>query len=663
MPGASALLKYPSLSTWLRVVGVSEESRNALESRLTTLDQLREKTESELNRILLSSSCSSSASLAAQRGEDLRKLNEALLSLRKYTDATLQGARSGHPPLQDPAELYWDSWTTKADTKAAAATCPVVSAATLSATCATSSPKPDTTSTSYIYGAVPLSTGAVLPPKPDSVASSLSSNSSLASSLPPPSPGPGLLQQTPTVVSTQQYHHQQYTLQQQQQQLPPATPPGGTQPKSTSSASSSSSNSKSDYPLTKSKSHECDLGNRINPSGQQSDESSSCSVTSKLNDNSNAATSVVTAISVLSSSRRRRQPTSDSGGGMTDDSSLAESGPSPPLSSPSPFETPAMIASGGCSGSGHSLQVPPKSPRTPRSMGHAIRHLFKKTLKPGKCDHCSEYMFNGLKCKECKFKCHRDCEPKVPPSCSLPDDLVKYYVKQMTKEGSPILTHSHPYSTDPSVSAFTATGAIARIGSAIQHMPDSSSNTSSCNSSTPSSPAVMVTSTHPTPPHSASIYHKGTKFTFPDPPKTLNWLEAPPPGAGAMGGSGGGPGQLPKVQSPNPIIDSVKSCDSDKTLSGKFGHVIIIILSLTHTSVSPTSPSGASGSSGSAGTAYRLDSQDSTASADDAASQWQAGRQTSISLREWDIPYEELVILDKIGSGRFSTGKCLSSWR
>ena len=63
---------------------------------------------------------------------------------------------------------------------------------------------------------------------------------------------------------------------------------------------------------------------------------------------------------------------------------------------------------------------------------------------------------------------------------------------------------------------------------------------------------------------------------------------------------------------------------------------------------------GASGSSGSAGTAYRLDSQDSV---DDSSNSWLATRQTSISLREWDIPYEELNIGDKIGSGRFSTGK------
>ncbi len=348
-------------------------------------------------------------------------------------------------------------------------------------------------------------------------------------------------------------------------------------------------------------------------------------------------------------------------------------------------------------------------------MGHAIRHRFKKTLKPGRCDHCSEYMFNGkrhsviffllcqsirthyanmtlffcfatgLKCRECKFKCHRDCESKVPPSCSLPDDLVDYYVKQMTKEGSPILPHMRPqgpglphYASGPasdfrlagSLGSAFSSGPLGRqgggggggAGSAGSAYPDSSSNTSSCNSSTPSSPAVVVTASHPTPPHSASIHNKGTRFTFPDPPVTLRLHDPPagPSSAGPLhhhhhnnqqnqpplsagGGFGGGgigatlfPHQAqpaPKVTSPNPIIDSVKSYDSDKTLSAT------------------------SGSSGSGGTAYRLDSQDSTASVDDSSSTWTAGRQTSISLREWDIQYEELDIGDKIGSGRFSTGK------
>ena len=81
----------------------------------------------------------------------------------------------------------------------------------------------------------------------------------------------------------------------------------------------------------------------------------------------------------------------------------------------------------------------------------------------------------------------------------------------------------------------------------------------------------------------------------------------------------------------------------------KFCHIVFLFL-------------GTSGSSGSAGTAIRLNSQDSTASVDDAGSPWNATRQTSISLREWDIPYEELKIADKIGSGRFSTGNFLKSY-
>ena len=44
--------------------------------------------------------------------------------------------------------------------------------------------------------------------------------------------------------------------------------------------------------------------------------------------------------------------------------------------------------------------------------------------------------------------------------------------------------------------------------------------------------------------------------------------------------------------------------------------------------------------------------QDSTTSVEgDIGSTWSSGRQ--MSIREWDIPLEELKIGDKIGSGRF----------
>jgi len=38
---------------------------------------------------------------------------------------------------------------------------------------------------------------------------------------------------------------------------------------------------------------------------------------------------------------------------------------------------------------------------------------------------------SGLKCKECKYKCHRDCECKVPPSCGLPRELVDEFRKTL----------------------------------------------------------------------------------------------------------------------------------------------------------------------------------------------------------------------------------------
>ena len=64
------------------------------------------------------------------------------------------------------------------------------------------------------------------------------------------------------------------------------------------------------------------------------------------------------------------------------------------------------------------------------------------------------------------------------------------------------------------------------------------------------------------------------------------------------------------------------------------------------------------GSSGSAGTAFRLDSQESTASVEDTGSvTWSASRVNSINAKEWDIPYESLTFVEKIGAGRFSEGK------
>ena len=194
--------------------------------------------------------------------------------------------------------------------------------------------------------------------------------------------------------------------------------------------------------------------------------------------------------------------------------------------------------------------------------------------------------------------------------------MVKYYFNHLSKENSPILNRTLPESERGS--------AYSRSGTQVAGMnplhpnkpwPDSSSNTSSCNSSTPSSPNVILDSTpNPTPPHSASMYTSGVQFTFPNPGQ--NGSETPLHCHSSQSGYVGSKLQkdssmigvnagchtaqqninysshqqlsqasLPQVhpQNPrspnpgNPLIVSIQSNDSDKTLSSKYSNLNFIL--------------------------------------------------------------------------------------
>lgn len=56
-------------------------------------------------------------------------------------------------------------------------------------------------------------------------------------------------------------------------------------------------------------------------------------------------------------------------------------------------------------------------PIVTHSLGYIVPHRFIKRFKVMTCDYCSKQMFFGLKCKECKYRCHKDCESYVPISC------------------------------------------------------------------------------------------------------------------------------------------------------------------------------------------------------------------------------------------------------
>ena len=105
---------------------------------------------------------------------------------------------------------------------------------------------------------------------------------------------------------------------------------------------------------------------------------------------------------------------------------------------------------------------------------------------------CDKVYILGLKCKSCKYKCHRDCELRVLPSCGMPSEYIDAVRQILEGSPSPLLA---PRIMMPSPGRLTPrdkrrlhSGGNPLINYAN---PDSSSTTSSCSSSTPSSPALL----------------------------------------------------------------------------------------------------------------------------------------------------------------------------
>ncbi|XP_005191210.2 kinase suppressor of Ras 2 [Musca domestica] len=177
-----------------------------------------------------------------------------------------------------------------------------------------------------------------------------------------------------------------------------------------------------------------------------------------------------------------------------------------------------FVESSNNSSNNNSLQVPlsPCTPIVNLSMSHNIAHRFNTVVKVATCDLCLKPMFIGRKCKECKYRCHKVCEPDVPPSCCLPPEFIKEFknaIKDQVAAGyHNQLTHTlqtqSPNQSHGSLgkqrkartagggrhqkhgSNVSASNAGGIIGGGGMHA-DSSSPGSSCNSSSPSSPALF----------------------------------------------------------------------------------------------------------------------------------------------------------------------------
>lgn len=542
--------QYPSLQQWLRVVGLTQESIQMICSKANSLEALKEKSEHELGSMLGENN--------VKHEEELRRLCRALHNLRRYMDVLLRGDMDN-----SDMNLYWDSWDSwdRHHLRTGASPRPARSRTTRC-----SVPSEDS---------IPYHNNNNLN---SDILAQASSVTSLLSTSPPSTP---LLQRPGCGIKF------------------PTTPPPC---KKHQIGLQNTISQPEVFPLTKSKSHESQLANRL----ENGDSASSCG---------NDPVSCV--------GRRNRLPTEP--GSCSSTADIA--GDSFLLNSNSPIKSPPYSSAesddNSFKGTVTSLQVP-KSPRTPtvtRGMGHIIAHRFTKTFKMmTTCDYCDKQMFigTGLKCKECKYKCHRDCESKVPPSCGLPQELFDEFKRSVQGDSmvnvSPILTK--PGITSPNHHNSNLLSSLNRRDRKRSHphssmnIPfqgaDSSSNTSSCNSSTPSSPALLPANTSQTPQAPAK-----QQFHFPD--VVLN--------------------EKGVTLETHRLEGTTMSSDSERTVS--------------------VSGSG-SVSTDSERTPVRVDSQDSQVSdGEPGDSRWP--RQNSLSMREWDIPYDELKIGEPIGTGRFGT--------
>lgn len=545
------------------IAGLSPESLNVVMQRVSTLELLLDKNDIELRSILNNN--------ANVREEETRRLVRAMLNLKRCRESINLGEK-------EPADLYWDSWDRHHHIRSGA------------------SPRPNRSiarnqGNRYAY---PTNHQVHSPPPeiylPDhnSKLSTISPEEitrSCATSLLTPSPSPP---SSPLINNNKQKAVKGF----------PTTPPPYKrhqtylgQPQSnlaTSTAGTCSMNQNEVNSLTKSISHEM-----INQQQQQPFEQTTENSTVKnqqqqhqpqpvpYNSNSNGNQTVIHTVQT-SRSRLNTEPTSDN--------------------YPDHFD--------------NSINIPvPRSPCTP-IMGHMIAHRFIKKFKVGTCDLCHKQMIYGLRCKDCKYLCHKDCENRVPPSCCLPRELIDEFKKTLP--------------SDIFMSGNNSPG-IYRP-KCFDRQTNVSSPASSCNSSTPSSPAP-ATINIPIPHTPATGKH--TQFDFSDAATTSSSTVI----------------RIQEVSSPR------KEIYIQKPVSPRIIQTNVTELANCQESektISLTSSNSASTSSDR--THLRIDSlEENEEREDENALQEHWTRQNSVSLKEWDIPFDDLEIMEKIGDGRFGT--------
>ncbi|CAD6995865.1 kinase suppressor of Ras 2 [Ceratitis capitata] len=715
------------LKKWLRVVGISQESSYICLNRLSTLEQLLEQSDEELKQLLGNNP-------SYRTDEDIRRLTTAMHNLRKCKEsfgnlesdisntATPNNALSeGKEQLTE--QLFWDSWDRHHNHhhhhRSSMGNIGVTSSPRAhriitkhakqhlhqSAGNSRQSPSHDhsckATSTAAINNVIEDSSsmqGSTLtltltPSPPNSPFTPTSLISTFSTACSGGSSANGTPQRSKPAGTPPPMKKHQTLLSNLQQNTP-------THIASIGPAISASQQDSSMFPLSKSKSNGSQF--RDTPLSSTGSPQSHSLGQSTLGSSTTASNK-----STLPRSRLNTDPSPDSFSSASSDV-FAENNNNP-----------------------NNLQVP-RSPGTlPLGMGHTISHRFAKVFQVmSTCDLCQKQMFFGLKCRECKYRCHKDCEPNVPPSCGLPSGFVDEFKKTFNDHvGFSSLQH-------------TQTG--ANTSPVLRPQRDSSSPGSSCNSSSPSSPALFNlqqqhSTSHPgnvfipssgnmmsssgggssstssnmlsTP---SSFHKQSSQFNFPDVTITSNCNQAIGGTTQTLyssqnSGMESTSGELISLQqsdyqdsnnsissstnksnhgseslSYSTVVTCVGSYHSSSNSSTVIASTNSTVHSISSSIVSSTgsfyprklssagvdkrdpfteladthksndsdktvSLSGStSASTDSDRTPIRLDSTE-----DGDSGNWP--RQNSLSLKEWDIPYSDLLLLESIGKGRFGT--------
>ena len=308
----------------------------------------------------------------------------------------------------------------------------------------------------------------------------------------------------------------------------------------------------------------------------------------------------------------------------------ARSGQSSPiLSSPmrSPINKADLSADEDCYGAILSLQ---KSPRTlAGKILHEISHRFTSSFVLAPCDQCGTFVFRGKVCRFCRKKYHKDCSQLAPPFCGLTDNAVDTLMEFYGD--SP---HFDRRTVDPNVigvgicTHYTDNSLKYNISMPIffSGLNDSGSNTS-CESSSPSSPALVMTSSGTITSPSPASASKHTQFQFPDTPvdgrstlqQNMHMDYKISPDSGYI--------QVREDEAVDTILTNTSN-DSEKTvvdLCATSEHLVL-------------------------GRVESVDSQD-----DSLTQSWCRQDSLAAAMREWDIPYEDLVVGEVIGKGRFGS--------